>query len=168
MQKEVLPALRTADPPDDMDESTLESLVKLCLAQCQECFWQKAVMDGYKDAIISRLAARLCELYADAAHVAAQSRAISTAWIHFMAAKHNHFAAAAQYRMARDCLEKSRYGEEIARLKHALVYVADGLREAKSAQPNQAVVNDLTNLKRRLEQDLTRAEKDNNLIYLGL
>jgi programmed cell death 6-interacting protein len=59
------------------------------------------------------------------------------------------------------------YGEEIARLQDALKCVADGLFEMKGAQGDRAIVDGLTNLKRRLEQDLQRAEKDNGLIYLS-
>jgi len=100
MKTSVLPELRMANPPDDMDEATLESLIQLLLAQSQECFWMKAVMDGYKDASIAKLAARVSDLYNMAGEAAMRSEAISSAWIHHMSAKHHHFAAAAQYRAA--------------------------------------------------------------------
>ena len=45
MKTAVLPELRMPSPPDDMDESTLESLVQLMLAQSQECFWMKAATE---------------------------------------------------------------------------------------------------------------------------
>ncbi|EWG50643.1 hypothetical protein FVEG_09799 [Fusarium verticillioides 7600] len=77
MQKEILPELRMSDPPEDMDHDTLESLTQLLLAQSQECFWQKAVMDGYKDASIAKLAARVSDLYNFAGEAAMKSEAIS-------------------------------------------------------------------------------------------
>jgi programmed cell death 6-interacting protein len=166
MKTEVLPELRMANPPDDMDEATLESLTQLLLAQSQECFWQKAVMDGYKDASIAKLAARVSDLYNLAGEAAMRSEAISSAWIHHMSAKHHHFAAAAQYRAACDCLEKKRYGEEVARLTDAVACVKEGLKECRGGYINQAVVDDLQGLKRRVEEDLKRAEKDNDIIYL--
>jgi programmed cell death 6-interacting protein len=149
-----------------MDEATLESLTELFLAQSQECFWQKAVMDGYKDGSIAKLAARVSDLYNLAGEAAMRSEAISSAWIHHMSAKHHHFAAAAQYRAACDCLEKKRYGEEVARLTDAVACVNEGLRECKGGYINKAVVDDLQGLKRRVEDDLKRAEKDNDIIYL--
>ncbi|KAL6901125.1 BRO1-like domain-containing protein [Trichoderma evansii] len=167
VQKSVLPELRMSNPPDDMDNNTLESLVQLFLAQSQECFWQKAVMDGYKDASIAKLAARVSDLYNLAADAAVSSEAISSAWIHHMNAKHHHFAAAAQYRAACDCLEKRKYGEEIARLKDAVICANDGIKEGRVASLNKTVLEDLQALKRKLEEDLKRAEKDNDLIFLN-
>lgn len=166
MKVEVLPDLRMTSPPDDMDDATLESLTQLFLAQSQECFWQKAAMDGYKDASIAKLAARVSDLYNLAGEAAMRSEAISSAWIHHMSAKHHHFAAAAQYRAACDCLEKKRYGEEVARLSDAVACVSQGLKECKGGYINKAVVDDLQGLKKRLEDDLKRAEKDNDIIYL--
>ncbi|KEY74584.1 hypothetical protein S7711_05016 [Stachybotrys chartarum IBT 7711] len=162
----VLPELRMSDPPEDMDEHTLESLLQLMLAQSQECFWQKAVMDGYKDASIAKLAARVSDLYNLAGEAAVNSEAISSSWIHHMSAKHHHFAAAAQYRAACDCLEKKKYGEEVARLKDAVACVNEGIKETRGGYLNKTVVDDLNGLKKKVEEDLKRAEKDNDMIFL--
>ncbi|KAI0025186.1 BRO1-like domain-containing protein [Xylariomycetidae sp. FL0641] len=166
LKDNVIPELRTT-PPEDLDEHTLESLVQLQLAQGQECFWQKAVMDGYKDGSIAKLAAKVSDLYNDASEAAMRSEAVSSSWIHHMSAKHHHFAAAAQYRAARECLEKRKYGEEVARLTDAVACVNEGLKESRGGYLNKAVVDDLNNLKRRVEEDLKRAERDNDVIYLN-
>jgi programmed cell death 6-interacting protein len=166
MKTNVLPELRMANPPDDMDEATLESLIQLLLAQSQECFWMKAVVDKYKDASVAKLAARVSDLYNSAGEAATRSEAISSAWIHHMSAKHHHFAAAAQYRAACDCLEKRKYGEEVARLTDAVACVNQGLKECKGGYLSKAVVEDLNGLKKRVEEDLKRAERDNDVIYL--
>ncbi|KAF3765734.1 hypothetical protein M406DRAFT_60355 [Cryphonectria parasitica EP155] len=167
MKDVVLPELRMSAAPEDMDESTLDSLMHLQLAQSQECFWQKAVIDGYKDASISKVAARVSDLYNLAGEAAMKSETISSAWIHHMSAKHHHFAAAAQYRAACDCLEKRKYGEEVARLMDAVTCVNEGLKESRGGYLSKAVLDDLNGLKKRVEEDLKRAEKDNDLIYLN-
>lgn len=167
MKDVILPELRMPTPPEDMDESTLESLMQLQLAQSQECFWQKAVVDGYKDASISKVAARVSDLYNLSGEAAMKSESISSAWIHHMSAKHHHFAAAAQYRAACDCLEKRKYGEEVARLMDAVTCVNEGLKESRGGYLSKAVLDDLNGLKRRVEEDLKRAEKDNDVIYLS-
>ncbi|KAL5346048.1 pH-response regulator protein palA/rim20 [Pseudogymnoascus australis] len=164
IKDKVVPELRTA-PVEDMDIVTLESLQELLLAQGQECFWQKAVMDGYKDSSIAKLAARVSDLYSTAGDWAVQSEAISSEWIHHMAAKHHHFAAAAQYRQACDCLEKRKYGEEVARLRDSMICVNDALKESRYV--NKTVLSDLNGLKNKVSEDLKRAEKDNDLIYLN-
>lgn len=164
IKNEVLPELR-ATPPEDMDDSTLESLTQLMLAQAQECFWQKAVMDGYKDASIAKLAAKVSDLYGASGDWGVKSDAISSDWIHHTTAKHHHFAAAAQYRQACDCLEKRKYGEEVARLRDSISCVNEALKEARYL--NKIVLGDLNGLKNKVSEDLKRAEKDNDLIYLS-
>lgn len=164
IKSEVIPELRST-PPEDMDDATLESLEKLMLAQAQECFWQKAVMDGYKDASIAKLAAKVSDLYGECGDWGVKSEAISSEWIHHATAKHHHFAAAAQYRQACDCLEKRKYGEEVARLRDSISCVSEALKEARYL--NKIVLGDLNGLKNRVSEDLRRAEKDNDLIYLS-
>lgn len=164
LKTEIIPELRTS-PPEDMDDHTLESLQCLMLAQAQECWWAKACMDKYKDETISKLAARVSDLYAEAGDWGVKSEAISSEWIHHATAKHHHFAAAAQYRMACDCLEKRKYGEEVARLRDSITCVNEALKEQRYI--NKVVAGDLQGLKLKVTEDLKRAEKDNDLIYLS-
>ncbi|PYH73967.1 putative pH signal transduction protein PalA [Aspergillus vadensis CBS 113365] len=164
LRSDILPDLRTS-PPEDMDDMTLQSLEQLLLAQAQECFWQKAVKDGLKDASIARLAAKVSDFYAEAGDHAVKSNAISPEWIHHMTAKHHHFAAAAQYRQSLDCLEKRKYGEEVARLRDSEACVNEALKESRWI--NRTVLGDLQGLKTRVTEDLKRAEKDNDIIYLN-
>lgn len=163
IKTEIIPELRTI-PPEDMDTMTLESLQQLLLAQAQECFWSKAVKDGLKDGLIAKLAAKVSDFYDQAAEFGTKSDTISTEWIHHMTAKHHHFAGAAQYRASRECLEKQNYGEEVARLRDSLICVNEALKEARWI--NKIVVADLNGLKSRVTEDLKRAEKDNDVIYL--
>ncbi|KAI5837595.1 BRO1-like domain-containing protein [Morchella snyderi] len=165
LKNSVLPELRST-PPEDMDAITLECVEQLMLAQAQECFWLKAVVDGHKDSLVSKLAAKVSDFYDAAGELALKSASISSEWIHHMSAKHHHFAAAAQYRAACDCLEKSKYGEEVARLKDALDAVNDALKEARYL--NKTVLGDLQGLKEKVTDTLRGAEKDNDLIYLNL
>ncbi|KAI4128384.1 MAG: hypothetical protein LQ347_004206, partial [Umbilicaria vellea] len=163
LKTDIIPDLRST-PPEDMDTMTLECLEQLLLAQAQECFWSKAVKDGLKDASIAKLAAKVSDFYDQAAEYGTKSDTVSTDWIHHMTAKHHHFAAAAQYRAACDALEKRKYGEEVARLKDSLVCVNEALKEGKWI--NKMVLGDLNGLKTRVSEDLRRAEKDNDIIYL--
>jgi len=163
IRQSVIPDMRST-PPEDMDNMTLESLEQLMLAQAQEMFWQKAVKDGLKDASIAKLAAKVSDFYSEAGEFGVKSDSISSEWIHHLTAKHHHFAAAAQYRAACDCLEKRKYGEEVARLRDSVVCVNEALKEAKYV--NKTVLCDLNGLKTRVQEDLKRAEKDNDMIYL--
>lgn len=159
----VLPELRST-PPEDMDHMTLECLEQLLLAQAQECFWSKAVKDNLKDATVAKLAARVSDLYADAMEYGTKSDSISSEWIHHMTAKHHHFAGAAQFRAAMDCLDKRHHGEEVARLQDSMKCVNEALREQRYI--NSSVLSGINALRSRVQEDLKRAEKDNDMIYL--
>lgn len=163
LRTEIIPDMRSS-APEDMDTMTMESLEHMCLAQAQECFWQKAVKDNMRDGTIARLAAKVSDYYSLAADTAIKSEAISTEMIHHFEAKHHHFAAAAQYRQSVDCLEKRKYGEEVARLHDSLVCVNEALKEARWI--NKTVLGDLNGLKTKVTEELKRAEKDNDVIYL--
>jgi programmed cell death 6-interacting protein len=163
LKYDIIPDMRS-NPPGDMDNVTLESLEQLMLAQAQECSWSVAVKNGYKDALIAKLSAKVSDYYDLAAENGTRSDTISTEWIHHMSAKHHHFAAAAQYRAACDCLERRKYGEEVARLRDCIICVNEGLKEARWI--SKAVVGDLNGLKSKAIDDLKRAEKDNDMIYL--
>ena len=163
IKTELIPDMR-GTPPEDMDAMTMESIQQLLLAQAQECFWSKAVKDGLKDGLIAKLAAKVSDFYDQAAEYGTKSDTISTDWIHHMTAKHHHFAAAAQYRASRECLDKQNYGEEVARLRDSLTCVNEALKESRWI--NKIVLGDLNGLKARVSEDLKRAEKDNDIIYL--
>ena len=183
LQESVIPGLRST-PPEDMDAVTLACLEQLMLAQAQECFWLKAVSSdsssattntagnnsgsigssSKKDSVIARLAASVSDYFDAAAEFGAKSSAIRTEWVYHMSAKHHHFAAAAQYRQARDCLERAKYGEEIARLSESLNTVRNAL--VQSRYLNEQVRHDLEGLKEKVTDVLKNAEKDNDMIYL--
>jgi programmed cell death 6-interacting protein len=55
---------RNADP--DLKPAMLACLRDTMLAQAQECFWQKAVVDRMKDGTIAKLAIRVSDLYSSA------------------------------------------------------------------------------------------------------
>jgi programmed cell death 6-interacting protein len=62
-------------------------------------------------------------------------------------------------------LEKRKYGEEVARLRDSISCVNEALKEAKYL--NKTVMSDLNGLRNKVTEDLKRAEKDNDLIYLS-
>ena len=163
IRTEILPEMRST-PPEDMDDVTLESLQQLCLAQGQEAFWQVAIKRNMSDGTVAKLAAKVSDFYIFAADSGRQSQAVSTEWIHHFQAKHHHFAAAAQFRQSQYCMQNKQYGEEVSRLKDSLACVNEGLQEARWINPT--VLGDLNGLKLRVNEELKRAEKDNDLIYL--
>lgn len=165
---------------EDFSEATVEAIKYLMLAQAQECFWQKAVLgasesvqhadlDHLKDGLIARLSTQVSEFYEQSLTAAMTSVNIPSDWITHITAKKLHFYSAAQYRKSIDAVSgatRGKYGEEVARLKEALRNV-DRALERKNFL-GKGVRDDLLGLQNILRQASETAEKDNDLIYLGI
>ncbi|KAG0363824.1 pH-response regulator protein palA/rim20 [Podila minutissima] len=162
----VIPELRIA-PTVDISAAALTVFIHLMLAQAQECFWQKGALDQIKDGLISKLAGKVADYY-DAAFEGATHSSMtvlfSSAWTNQMQAKAFHFNAVSQYRKACECISQNKYGEEIARLQTAERLVNCGLELQRNLK--EAVVSDLRSLQTAIHRNLSRAEKDNDIIYL--
>ncbi|KAF9396360.1 pH-response regulator protein palA/rim20 [Podila verticillata] len=162
----IIPELRIA-PTVDISAAALTVFIQLMLAQAQECFWQKGALDQIKDGLISKLAGKVADYY-DAAFEGAthstMSVLFSSAWTSQMQAKAFHFNAVAHYRKACECISQNKYGEEIARLQTAERLVNCGLELQRNLK--ETVVSDLRSLQTAIHRNLSRAEKDNDIIYL--
>ena len=44
----------------DMTPSFVHTMETFCLAQAQECFWQRAMGEKYTNGVIAKLAAKVC------------------------------------------------------------------------------------------------------------
>ncbi|KAM0790387.1 hypothetical protein ACM66B_003269 [Microbotryomycetes sp. NB124-2] len=167
-------ATQVEPPSPDLTVDVIEALRDICLAQAQEAFWSKGVMDRLKNGTIAKLAARVSELYDQSAAKAARSRGAGGAWpafafpdafVNHLSIKQLHFAAVAQYRRSMDDLGANRYGDELGRLQ-----VADGFVKRALAVPKKGVaepvLRDLKSLAEIVADNKARATKDNDLIYL--
>ena len=177
----LIDSIKPLTPPSaDLNPRLLRCLRDLMLAQAQECFWQKAVVDRLKDATIAKLAEKVAEYYASALQAVTEvpeetsgtADAADTAkitlpsgWENHLTVKRWHFAAAAQYRKACDDLGANRYGDELGRLHVADQHVKKALDSAKRGV-SDAITNDLKSLQAILQSNIARATRDNDLIYL--
>lgn len=164
------PFVDSENTPSDLNEDFVKSLEWLMLAQAQECVWQRAVADHYKNSLIAKLAAKVSSLYNTSLlsirKAAADTRdALPPNWIPHLETKHYHFNAASQYRKGIDELEASRYGDEIQRLMIAEADAKKAFNIAKRAGVAHAVISDVKSLLDVVQKNLARAERDNDLIY---
>ncbi|BGP51757.1 pH-response regulator protein palA/rim20 [Rhodotorula kratochvilovae] len=175
----VLPRLHASlhggPTPADLAALNITALRDLCLAQAQEVAWQKAVMDRLKNGTVAKVAMRVAELYAAAREAAELARAGSESAqpfafpeeiIRYLAIKHAHFTAVAHYRRSLDDLGANRYGDELGRLQLADQKLKEAGALGKRGVP-EAVVQDLKSLQKIITENLARATKDNDLIYLA-
>ncbi|KAI0787643.1 pH-response regulator [Fomes fomentarius] len=168
----VSPQLRASVAPDDgpleLTEPFIRSFEFLMLAQAQECVWQRAVMDNYKNGLISKLAAKVASFYGSAVTLVKEGsvRHIFTSWwLAHLETKALHFQAAAQYRKSLEDLEANRYGHEIARLSEAKTLAKKGYDVARRGGVTAPVQQDIKSLLDIVEKNISRAERDNDLIY---
>ncbi|PCH42163.1 BRO1-domain-containing protein [Wolfiporia cocos MD-104 SS10] len=170
----VTPQLGASVDPDDMPleltVSFTSSLEYLMLAQAQECVWQRAVMDSYKNGLIAKLASKVASLYATSlseikAAIPPIRHVFPSYWMAHLETKQHHFEAAAQYRKSLDDLEANKYGHEVSRLTQAQLLAKRGYDLARRGGVAQAVLEDIKSLLDNVQKSLARAERDNDLIY---
>ncbi|EIN04799.1 BRO1-domain-containing protein [Punctularia strigosozonata HHB-11173 SS5] len=159
------------DQPIDLANASVESMRWLMLAQAQECSWQRATTDSnYKDALIARLAMAVSSFYGSAASALRNASfevqsAFPSNWLAYLDAKRAHFEAAAQYRKGQDDANRSRFGEQVARLRFAKATAQAAYDTARRGGVASAVFNDAKSLLDKLTKELPLAERDNDYIY---
>ncbi|KAI8147501.1 ALIX V-shaped domain binding to HIV-domain-containing protein [Fennellomyces sp. T-0311] len=154
----------------------MQALIALALAQAQECIWQKAVMEHMKHGTIARLAIKTADFYE--AVLAHETTLFPAEWKKHVQIKSSFFNAVAQYHKANECISQGRYGEEIGRLRlaerhnrKALDAIAAGgslfnIRATATKTIHESFVGEVRKLQESIERDLTRAERDNDLVYM--
>ncbi|GAA5871620.1 hypothetical protein JCM3774_006313 [Rhodotorula dairenensis] len=159
----------------DLTGEIAHALRILCLAQAQEVAWQKAVMDRLKNGTVAKVAMHAAQLYQQALAQAESVRsggnvdhfAFADHLSRFLAFKHAHFTAVAHYRRSLDDLGANRYGDELGRLRVCEQVLVDVMTKTGKRGVPEAVVRDLKSLHSMISENLARATKDNDLIYLA-
>ncbi|POY75432.1 hypothetical protein BMF94_1502 [Rhodotorula taiwanensis] len=159
----------------DLRKEVVACLEVLCLAQAQEVAWQKAVMDRLKNGTVAKVAMHAAQLYQQARDQAESIRseadvasfAFADDLSRYLAFKHAHFAAVAHYRRSLDDLGANRYGDELGRLRLCDQVLKEVVASKGKRGVPDAVVKDLKSLQGMITENLARANKDNDLIYLA-
>ncbi|GAM20512.1 hypothetical protein SAMD00019534_036870, partial [Acytostelium subglobosum LB1] len=151
----------------DLSSDSLTMLSTLMIAQAQECVYEKAVMDNLSDSIQSKLAIQTADFY-DSVHQLSNSNALKNVvdryWSMACLIKSLIYKAIANYKVAIGLEMSQQFGEQVARLKAAVDYLA-------TAQQNipRTATNDLKELLDRTNSTITKllesAKKDNETIY---
>lgn len=140
-----------AHPPADFQY--LDTLITLMLTQAHECIWQKAVMEHMKHGTVARLAIKVSDGY---------SNLNLDPWCKLAKTKQAYFLAVAHYQKANEAISLGRYGEEIVRLRLAKTALAN----TQPADLSSAFTRQMEELRQSIDRDLTRAERDNDVVYM--
>ncbi|GAA5912612.1 uncharacterized protein JCM6883_005327 [Sporobolomyces salmoneus] len=161
----------------DLRREVMEGWREYLRASIQEIGWQKSVIDRLKNGTISKLAKQVSIHYRDCLRFF-PSDYLPTEWTKFLKLKEVHFEAVAEFRRSLDDLGANRYGDEIGRLSHSVSILQSTLSDTitlkgkllKGTSTNgvlETVVKDSKGFLKVLEDNLKRANKDNDLIYLS-
>ncbi|PJF17352.1 hypothetical protein PSACC_02808 [Paramicrosporidium saccamoebae] len=153
-------------PTTDLCESSISCLVAMMLAQAQECFVQKAILEkAVKDTTLAKLAMSTSAFFESAkSHVSKNSATGMFAnYVDWLAGKAALYRGIAHYRKSTECLVASQYGREIVKLQEADEAVRDA-KELIKRLPSE-LSNQITALAVSVTKNLERALKDNSLIY---
>ena len=111
-------------PSTDLSRETVKTLINIMLAQGQEVFIEKQIVDGKKPGLLAKLAAQAAYLYAQAVEGVQDNvgRAIfERVWLLVTQIKQHHMASLAQYYQAVADYEANGYGQAIARMQASQV-----------------------------------------------
>lgn len=167
-------------PSTDLSRETVKTLINIMLAQGQEVFIEKQVMDKKKPGLIAKLAAQAAYLYAQAVEGVQDnvSRAIfERVWLLVVQIKQHHIASVAQYYQAVADYEANKYGEAISRLTAAQNAVREATKLANAFPGNVPSNSNLSSETGGILLDMTKKQaasitelqaeynRDNDMIY---
>ncbi|GMH15190.1 hypothetical protein Nepgr_017031 [Nepenthes gracilis] len=142
-------------------------LERLMLAQAQECVFENTIAKGSTPGVCAKISRQVGIYYEEALaalNVAPLNQHFDKTWITHVQLKAALFYAEACYRYSLELHEKEEIAEEIARLKTGISSLTEAKRSAKGA-PSQ-LLDAVSKLETNLNQNLERAMKENDRVYL--
>lgn len=167
-------------PSTDLNNDTVKTLITIMVAQAQEVFFDKQVVDGKKVNIIAKLAGQMAFLYNQAIEGMQENvnkAVFERVWLQLTQFKAAHYNAVAQYYQALTDDESNAHGSAIARLqvagKHAkeatkLAYGFPTSPSSISRIPSDAaqVLSDMAKkISANIQAKVVEFNKDNDFIY---
>lgn len=151
----------------DLSVECAGMLERLMLAQAQECFFEKVIVDAKPPGICSKVARQVGLFYEEAyatLNAAPLNQHFDRTWISHIQLKAAQFYAEACYRCSLELHGKEEIAEEIARLKIGINALTDAKKSAKGVAA--ALLDAVSRLEGHMNQNLERAIKENDRVYL--
>ena len=167
-------------PSTDLSRETVKTLISVMLAQGQEVFIEKQIVDDKKPGLLAKLAAQAAYLYAQAVEGVQDnvSKAVfERVWLLVTQIKQHHAASLAQYYQAIADYEANSYGQAIARLQAGQSANKEAGRLANAmpgSMPSNSNLGSETGVilsemvakqKSAIAEKLTEFTRDNDMIY---
>lgn len=167
-------------PSTDLSRETVKTLINIMLAQGQEVFIEKQMVDGKKPGLLAKLAAQAAYLYAQAVEGVQENvgRAIfERVWLLVTQIKQHHMASLGQYYQAIADYEANSYGQAISRMQASQAANREAMKVANSmpsSMPSNSNLSSetgsiLTEVVKKqasaIQEKLKEYCRDNDLIY---
>ncbi|KAF2718603.1 BRO1-domain-containing protein [Polychaeton citri CBS 116435] len=167
-------------PSTDLSRETVRTLISIMLAQGQEVFIEKQVVDRKKPGLLAKLCSQAASLYAQAVEGVQDnvSRAIfERVWLLLVQIKQHHMASLAQYYQAIADYEANSYGQAIYRLQAAVSASKEASRLANAFPGSVPSNSNLSSETGTILADMTKKHmatcselvaeytRDNDMIY---
>jgi len=167
-------------PSTDLSRDTVKTLISIMLAQGQEVFLEKQIVDQKKVGLLAKLASQAAYLYAQAAEGVQENVArgvFDKLWMQVVQIKANYISSVAQYYQALADDDANSHGTAIARLQLAETEGKDAVRIANAFPSSVSPDSNLSSetgsslseaTKRHLanvQEKLVSFNKDNDFIY---
>jgi hypothetical protein len=167
-------------PSTDLSRETVQTLIRIMLAQGQEVFIEKQIADGKKPGLLAKLASQAAFIYAQAVEGTQDnvSRAVfERVWLLTVQIKQHHMASLAQYYQAVADYEANNYGQAICRLQAGLNASKEASRIANgfpSSVPSSSNLSSETGtvladaVKKHMatiQERIAEYNRDNDMIY---
>ncbi|ORY65480.1 BRO1-like domain-containing protein [Pseudomassariella vexata] len=167
-------------PSSDLSRETVKTLISITLAQAQEVFLEKQVVDNKKVGLLAKLSSQAAYLYSQAVEGVQENvnKAIfEKVWLLFVQIKYNLTAAQSQYYQAIADDDANSHGIAIARLTAAEVQAKEAHRISSnfpSSMPPSSNLSAetgvlLADLSKRtlttIQEKLKEFVKDNDFLY---
>lgn len=167
-------------PSTDLSRDTVKTLIGVMLAQGQEVFLEKQIVDHKKVGLLAKLASQAAYLYTQAVEGVSENvtrGVFDKIWLSVVRIKASYLSSLAQYYQAMADDDANSHGTAIARLQIAEVEGRDALRLSNSfpssVPPNSNLSSDsgssLTEATKRhlatVQEKLASFNKDNDFIY---
>ncbi|XP_065157108.1 programmed cell death 6-interacting protein-like, partial [Atheta coriaria] len=148
------------EPTSDLNPDTLGALAQLMLAQAQEIFVHKAILNNMKDAVVAKLAAHCEDLYGDCAKIFQKEPhkgLFDREWTSLILGKQAAYQGIAYLYQSLVCKANKAVGEEITWLTNA-----EEQFKLAQTKASKALFPELAH---KVQRNLTEARKDNDFIY---
>lgn len=167
-------------PSTDLSRETVQTLIRIMLAQGQEVFIEKQIADGKKPGLLAKLASQAAFIYAQAVEGTQDnvSRAVfERVWLLTVQIKQHHMASLAQYYQAVADYEANSYGQAICRLQAGLNASKEASRLANSfpssvpsssnlsTETGTVLVDAVKKHTALIQERIAEYNRDNDMIY---